>query len=209
MLLYLHGFRSSPRSLKAQQVQAAMEARGCAEELFIPTLPAAPRAAIALAEQLLAPHVRTGNLTFIGSSLGGFYATWLAEKYGGRAVLLNPAIYPWDDLQQHLGKQTIYFSDEEMELLPQHLDDLRALDTPQLSWPERYLLLACTGDEVLDWRDMAAKYADAEQIIIQGGEHALSAFPDYLETVLTFCGYPHLTDDDSLNTSPHSAKQPT
>ncbi|RCS56722.1 YqiA/YcfP family alpha/beta fold hydrolase [Parvibium lacunae] len=190
MLLYLHGFRSSPRSLKAQQTLAAMQARGYGEQILIPNLPASPRAAIASVEALIRPTLRETELAFIGSSLGGFYATWLAEKYGGRAVLLNPAISPWLDLQAHLGRQTIYFSDEEMTFLPQYLDELQALDTPTPTWPERYWLLACTGDEVLDWREMVAKYAEAPQTIIQGGEHALSAYPDYVGAVLDFCGYP-------------------
>lgn len=187
MILYLHGFRSSPQSKKAQVVRQAMAARGKLDDFLCPQLPASPRAAAQLIDataRLEDPH----QLALIGSSLGGYYATWLAERVGCRAALLNPAISPYDDLCGHLGTQPVYFSEQTIEVKPEYMDELRVLDTPSISRPERYLLLAATGDEVIDWRTMAAKYAGCRQRIIDGSNHEISDFAAYLGDLLAFCG---------------------
>ena len=124
----------------------------------------------------------------VGSSLGGYYATWLAERTGCRAVLLNPAIRPYEDLAAHLGVQTVFHSDECIEVRPEHLDELRALDTPRITRPERYRLLAATGDAVIDWRTMVARYAGCEQFVIEGSDHEISDFAAHLPRVLAWCG---------------------
>lgn len=187
MILYLHGFRSSPQSKKARIVRQAMAVRGKLDDFLCPQLPASPRAAAQLIEataRLEHPH----QLALIGSSLGGYYATWLAERVGCRAALLNPAISPYEDLCAHLGPQPVYFSEQTIEVKPEYMDELRALDTPSISRPERYLLLAATGDEVIDWRAMAAKYAGCRQRIIDGSNHEISDFAAYLDELLAFCG---------------------
>jgi predicted esterase YcpF (UPF0227 family) len=187
MIVYLHGFRSSPQSRKAQQIRAALEARGRGTGFLCPQLPASPQQA---AELLLAsvPPGETAGVALIGSSLGGYYATWLAERLGCRAVLLNPAITPHDDLKAHLGTQPVYFSSAAIEMKPEYLDQLRALDTPRITRPERYLLVAATGDEVIDWRTMVAKYAGCRQCVIEGSDHQMQDFGRYLDEVLAFCG---------------------
>ncbi len=187
MILYLHGFRSSPNSRKAQQLLALMRARGLEGDWLCPQLPASPRAAaeIALAAAQLEP---ADKLAVIGSSLGGYYATWLAERVGCRAVLLNPAIRPFDDLKAHLGRQPVYFSDASIDMKPEYLDELLALDTPAITRPERYFLVAATGDEVIDWRAMAEKYAACRQHVIEGSNHEISDFALYAGEVLAFCG---------------------
>lgn len=187
MILYLHGFRSSPQSKKAQMIRVAMAARGRSNDFVCPQLPASPRAAAQLIEAA-ARLEDTQRLSLIGSSLGGYYATWLAERIGCRAALLNPAIKPYDDLRRHLGTQPVFFSDRTIDVLPEFMDELRALDTPVIARPERYFLLAATGDQVIDWRTMAAKYAGCRQRIIEGSDHELSDFPSYLHEVLAFCG---------------------
>lgn len=187
MILYLHGFRSSPQSKKAQLIRQAMVARGLADDFLCPQLPASPRAAARLIEAA-ARLEDAGRLTLIGSSLGGYYATWLAERIGCRAVLLNPAITPYEDLRHHLGTQPVFFSAQTIEVWPEYMDELRALDTPVVTRPERYFLLAATGDEVIDWRLMAAKYAGCRQRIIDGSDHQIGDFADYLDEVLAFCG---------------------
>jgi uncharacterized protein len=187
MILYLHGFRSSPNSNKALQVKAALAQRGLAAEFACPQLPASPRAAaelIAATAALDAPE----RIALIGSSLGGFYATWLAERIGCRAVLLNPAIRPYDDLRGHLGVQPVYSSDASIEMRPEYLDELLALDTPLITRPGRYLLVAATGDEVIDYRTMVKKYNGARQIVIEGSDHQITGFEQHLEAVLAFCG---------------------
>ena len=124
----------------------------------------------------------------LGSSLGGYYATWLAERVGCRAALLNPAIAPYEDLREHVGTQPVFFSEQTIEVKPEYMDELRTLDTPWITRPERYFLLAATGDEVIDWRRMAAKYAGCRQRIIDGSNHEISDFAAHLDEVLAFCG---------------------
>lgn len=187
MILYLHGFRSSPQSKKATQLRRALAARGRGDEFACPQLPASPRAAIEEAQRAV-DGVQREQVNLIGSSLGGYYATWLAEQLGCRAVLLNPAIQPYDDLRNFLGSQPVYFSDATIDMKPEYLDELAALDVPRISRPERYFLLAATGDEMIDWRTMVAKYAGCRQRVIEGSDHSISDFATYLDEVLAFCG---------------------
>jgi predicted esterase YcpF (UPF0227 family) len=186
MILYLHGFRSSPRSFKARVMHERMAALGRVEELICPQLPASPKAAIDLA-LLLAERHAPDNLAIVGSSLGGFYATWLAERLGCRAVLINPAVNPLKDLDKHVGVTTAYHSDEPFEFKREYIDELAALRVERITRPERYFLLAATGDEVLDYRDMVAHYQGARQHVIEGSDHAISEFPHYVDEVLAFC----------------------
>ncbi|MGK5025859.1 YqiA/YcfP family alpha/beta fold hydrolase [Janthinobacterium sp. RB2R34] len=191
MILYLHGFRSSPLSMKSRLLAAQMQALGRSDEWRCPQLPASPKLAIELALSLVKhvpAHELTSTLTIIGSSLGGYYATWLAEQLDCRAVLLNPAIVPLLDLEQHVGVTTAFHSDEPFEFRRDYIDELRGFAVPAISRPERYFLLAATGDEVLDYRDMVAHYAGARQTIIDGSDHGISEFADYLVPVLQFCG---------------------
>ena len=186
MILYLHGFRSSPRSFKARVMQERMTAAGRAGDLICPQLPASPKAAMELA-LLLAERHAPENLAIVGSSLGGFYATWLAERLGVRAVLLNPAVDPLKNLEQHVGVTTTWHSDEPFEFRREYIDELAALKVAQITRPERYFLVAATGDEVLDYRDMVAHYAGARQHVIEGSDHAISEFTQYADEVLAFC----------------------
>lgn len=186
MILYLHGFRSSPRSYKARVVAQRMAALGKADELLCPSLPASPAAAIALA-QMLVQRFAADDLAIIGSSLGGYYATWLAERIGCRAVLLNPAVTPLKDLEQHVGVGTDYHSERPFEFKRAYIDELAALAVPAITRPERYFLIAATGDEVLDYRDMLAHYPGARQHVIAGGDHAISEFAQHVDDVLAFC----------------------
>jgi len=186
MILYLHGFRSSPRSFKARVVQERMTAAGRAGDLICPQLPASPKAAMELA-LLLAERHAPENLAIVGSSLGGFYATWLAERLGVRAVLLNPAVDPLKNLEKHVGVTTAWHSSEPFEFRREYIDELAELKVAQITRPERYFLVAATGDEVLDYRDMVAHYAGARQHVIDGSDHAISEFPQYVDEVLAFC----------------------
>ena len=187
MILYLHGFRSSPLSMKARLTGERMAQLGRSAEFVCPQLPASPRLAMELAFGRVA-GVPAQELTIIGSSLGGYYATWMAEKLGCRAVLLNPAVVAALDLEKHVGVTTAYHSDEPFEFKREYIEELRALAVPQISRPERYFLVACTGDEVLDYRDMVAHYAGAKQKVVQGSDHAISEYAGYLDEVLEFCG---------------------
>lgn len=186
MMIYLHGFRSSPSSFKARMLAARMAARGRAADFACPQLPVSPRDAIALVESSWRLDADT---TLVGSSLGGCYATCLAERHGCRAVLLNPAIRPSTGLAKHLGAQTMFHDPAQtFELRPEHLDELRAIEVASITDARRYFLIAATGDEVLDWRDMVAFYACARKVVIQGSDHGLSDFADHVDAVLDFAG---------------------
>lgn len=187
MILYLHGFRSSPQSFKARLIAERMEALGRRAEYCCPQLPASPRAAIELARDRIL-GVPAQELTLIGSSLGGYYATWLAEQTGCRAVLLNPAIRPPRDLERHVGVTTMYHSDQRFEFRREYIDELASFAVDRVTGAERYFLIAAKGDEVLDWREMVAHYPDARQLVLEGGDHGISEFGQYVDSVLAFCG---------------------
>ena len=185
MLLYIHGFNSSPASFKANVLKEAFARAGRGDEFFCPALPHRPAQAMALLESIL-PQQSRDAVTLVGSSLGGFYGTYLTEKYGTRCVLLNPAIDPHDGLRAYLGTQKNLYTGDEYVLTEQHLDEMRALFVPQLKNLERYLLITATGDEVIDYRASVARYAGAEQIIIQGSDHGMGDFADYLDKILLY-----------------------
>ncbi len=185
-VLYLHGFRSSPLSTKARQVAAWFARERSSIVWACPQLPPSPRAAFAVIQAQLAqwPLERTA---IIGSSLGGFYATAAAEAKGCRAVLLNPAVDPARDLARHIGEQSFFHSPQErFEFRAEFVDELRAITPGQLTHPERYLAIIAKGDEVLDWREMSARYAGCEQRLIDGSDHGLSDFERHFPTVLHF-----------------------
>ena len=185
MIVYLHGFNSSPASGKARQLGEHMAAIGRQADYYCPALPNSPREAIALIEAELARR-RPATVTLVGSSLGGFYATYLAEKHDWKAVLVNPAVHAHKLLRAALGPQTNWHTGEQWELTEAHLAELAALDVERITRPERYLLLAQTGDEVLDYRDAVAYYAGATQIIEDGGDHGFAGFERHYQTILDF-----------------------
>ncbi|CAO3870286.1 YqiA/YcfP family alpha/beta fold hydrolase [Achromobacter mucicolens] len=190
MILYLHGFRSSPDSFKARMMAGAMAERGLNEAWACPQLPASPREAIDLAMGMardrLAHAASPRELTVIGSSLGGFYATWIAEQLGSKAVLLNPAVNAARDLATQVGEHHMYHSGAPFVFLPEYVAELAAIHAPHITQPDRYFLVAATGDEVLDWREMRDRYAGCRQRIVQGSDHGLSDFADWMPEVLEF-----------------------
>jgi len=186
MLVYLHGFNSSPASHKAQVMKAHLEGRGQAHLYACPALPDTPGEAIRAIEAVIAGR-EPREVTFLGSSLGGFYATYLAERTGCRAVLINPAITPHVGLEAYLGTQKNLHTGAPYELTRAHLEGWRAMLVERID-PERYLLLLETGDEVLDWREAARKYAGARTVIRDGGDHSLQCFPEHIGRILAFAG---------------------
>ena len=186
MLVYLHGFNSSPASHKAQVMKSFLEGKGQGHLYACPALPDTPREAIRAIEAVIA-GCEPGAVTFLGSSLGGFYATYLAQKLGCRAVLINPAITPHIGLEAYLGTQKNLHTGVPYELTRAHLDGWRDLAVERID-PERYLLLLETGDEVLDWREAARKYEGARAAIRDGGDHSLRSFPEHIGRILAFAG---------------------
>ncbi|WJF89886.1 YqiA/YcfP family alpha/beta fold hydrolase [Paraburkholderia bonniea] len=186
MILYLHGFRSSPDSFKARVLAARLAALGRSDEWCCPMLPVSPLAAVELVETLVSA-APAGPVSVIGSSLGGYFATYLAQKHGWPAALLNPAIVPQRDLTAYLGEQPLWHGGGSIVVEPHHLDELRSLEVTAITHPERYFLLAAKGDEVLDYRDMLARYPGAHTRVLEGSNHAISEFGQYADEVLAFC----------------------
>jgi predicted esterase YcpF (UPF0227 family) len=188
-VLYLHGFRSSPQSTKARQMAALMAERYPSVTWWCPQLPPSPQAAADLIAQGTADWP-VQHMAVMGSSLGGYYATWVAAQRGCKAVLINPAVRPARDLAKYIGEQTAWHNPEEhFYFAPEFVDELRALESPNFQpSPDQLLALIAKGDEVLDWREMTARYAHAQQVLIEGSDHALSDFDTYIPQVLAFLG---------------------
>jgi predicted esterase YcpF (UPF0227 family) len=184
MLIYIHGFNSSPASAKAQLLKGRLDALGRGAEFLAPALPPSPAQAAALLDALALRH---RGAALVGSSLGGYYATWLAEKHGLRAVLLNPAVRPYELLAPLVGLQKRFHTGEEYVFTSEHVAELRALELERIT-PSRYLLIVTTGDEVLDYRRAVERYRGCQQIVIQGGDHGMSNFGSYADAALDFCG---------------------
>jgi len=188
MILYIHGLNSSSQSFKARAVRERLAAIGRAAEYRCPDLPHRPAAAMAQLEALLRES-GSDRTTLVGSSLGGYYATSLAERFGCRAVLINPAVRPYEGLAKYLGPQANLYTGEPYELTQTHLAELRALDVVKVT-PDRYLLLVGTQDEVLDYRVALAHYRGCRQIVVEGGDHGLSDFGGHLNDLLAYAGVP-------------------
>ncbi|MDH5425465.1 MAG: esterase [Gammaproteobacteria bacterium] len=185
MIIYIHGFNSSPASHKAQLLLNHFKERGREDEILIPTLSAIPADAIAKLKSLVEQNL-SKNIALVGSSLGGYYAIWLAEHYDLSAVLVNPAVKPYELLGDYLGKNINYYSGEEYELRPEHIDQLIALDIERITKPQRYLLMLQTADEVLDYRQAEMKFCSSPQIIEEGGDHSFSTFDRHIDTIIGF-----------------------
>ena len=185
-LLYLHGFNSSPQSHKAQVIFEYMRERDSLYSLISPQIPAIPEEARIFLEQLVETELAEYHLSFVGSSLGGYYATYLAEKYSGSAVLINPSVKPYETLRAHLGENKFYFDEGCWEFDESHIQQLKAMDVVTITEPERYLVLLQTGDETLDYREAVLKYKDCKCIIEQGGDHSFTGFERHIELIMQF-----------------------
>ena len=186
-LLYLHGFRSSPQSAKARLTAEYVARHHPGVTFWCPQLPPSPREAMALVAGGIAAWPR-GRMAVVGSSLGGFYASWVARQARCPSVLLNPAVDPARDLERYIGEQTAWHNPEERFFFrPEFIGELRALDVRGQPPGGPELLIAAQGDEVLDWREMVARYPQATQRVLPGGEHALNDYPAHLAEVARFC----------------------
>lgn len=197
-LLYLHGFRSSPESAKAMTMHwhvlahnanvlahTAAAAKAQRIEWHCPQLPPSP--AKAMQKIMRWVHKDTDTpLSIIGSSLGGYYAAIVAEATGARCVLLNPAVYPARDLKAYIGRVTNWHNEGGYAFTQQHVDELRALQTTAFTRPQRYMAIISKGDEVLDWREMTARYPVGHLHLLARSDHAISEFDGYASEVLNF-----------------------
>lgn len=186
-LVYLHGFNSAPQSVKARLLVEAAAALPSPPRFHVPQLPHRPAQAMReVASWIEAQCADCATLTFIGSSLGGFYATWLAERYRARAVVINPAVRPYASLESFLGPQRNLYTSETYDLTATHFAEFGALRVPRISRPDRYFLLARTGDALLDWREAVEYYAGAWQYVAGGGDHGWADFAEEVPAVLRF-----------------------
>ncbi|MES2353503.1 MAG: YqiA/YcfP family alpha/beta fold hydrolase [Pseudomonadota bacterium] len=185
MILYLHGFNSSPDSFKANLFKHHLIELGRGREFLCPRLPWRFSDAARLIDSTLL-SLRGQPVCLIGSSLGGFYATHFAERYQLPAILVNPAVKPYQNLAKYVGPQRNFYTNEEYLLEASHVGELLALDIPHITRPERYLLLTQTGDEVLDYQEGVEKFTGSEQVVIQGGDHAFRDFALYFDRIISF-----------------------
>lgn len=186
-IVYLHGFNSSPDSKKASELFRFLTARGKATSFDVPHLHHRPSIAMQNVEEKY-DSADPDDITLVGSSLGGFYATYLTEKYGFRSVLVNPAVAAARSLAQYVGAQTNLYTGEQYELTPLHIEELKALAVSAPSRLDRYWLLVEIGDETLDYREAVAFYRGARQLVIEGGDHGFQAWGRLLPQVVEFAG---------------------
>ncbi|NKQ11184.1 YqiA/YcfP family alpha/beta fold hydrolase [Pseudomonas sp. SST3] len=185
-ILYMHGLNSSPLSHKASQLTAALERIGMGARLRVPALHHHPRQAIA---QLEAAIAELGRPVLVGSSLGGYYATHLAEHHGLKALLINPAVAPHRRFDGYLGPQTNLYSGEVWDLTEDHVVALSELEAPSPQDAERYQVWLQTGDETLDYRHAADFYKGCAVRIQAGGDHGFQSFAERLPALLAFAGF--------------------
>ena len=188
-LVYLHGLNSAPQSIKGQLLARAVAQLPTPPGLHLPKLAPDPVDAVRDVVRWVEQQGRDATkLTFIGSSLGGFYATVLAERFDARAVVINPATKPYRSLESFLGPQRNLYTGETYELTASHLDAMRSLAVERITRPDRYLLLVRSGDELLDWREAVRYYAGGWQYVGGGGDHGWADFGPMVPTVLQFAG---------------------
>lgn len=191
MLLYIHGFNSSPYSDKAVVTAQYMALHHPLLTFHQPQLPNTPKAAMALLTEYVEAAMNAQEpLTYIGSSLGGYFASYLAETYGGKAVLVNPAVKPFDLFDEFMGPQFNPYTEQHYLVLPEHKAEVAEFNTAVIRNPDRFLVLLQTGDEVLDYREAVSKYHHCQLRIEAGGDHSFVGYESYLQTVSQFLHLP-------------------
>lgn len=184
--LYLHGFLSSPQSRKAQQLIQFFDTLPNAK-LVVPSLPFEPKAAIAIAEQeLSALQQQFQKVLIIGSSLGGYYATYLSQRHLVPAALINPAVRPYELFEDYIGPQQHFYDGHTYELTSKHLEQLQAFDCPAITQPDLLFLLLQTRDETLDYRIAAKLYQNCTSWLEGGGNHSFERFIDRMPMLLNW-----------------------
>lgn len=199
-ILYLHGFRSSPQSTKAQMLAQAVQR--CASDAAplvwaCPQLPPSPREAIDGLMTLTANWTRD-SMVVIGSSLGGFYATVMGQRLGCPVAVINPAVAPARDLARYIGEQSSFHNPEDRFFFhPEFIDEFRSLNPYPITQPQRYWALIAKGDEVLNWQEMVAHYPGAQLQLLEGSDHAVSDFAMHLPELMAFLGLTANSDGET------------
>ncbi|EGQ8072016.1 esterase YqiA [Vibrio vulnificus] len=188
LLLYIHGFNSSPLSMKANLMREYCEQHRPDIKVVVPQLLSFPQAAAECLLKIVQQHKTTHRIGLVGSSLGGYLSTWLNAEFGFRAVVVNPAVKPYELLADYLGPQTNPYTHESYTLEARHIDELKALEVKEVANPESFWLLQQTEDEVLDYRQAVEKYAGSAQTVEEGGDHSFVGFERYPERIIHFLG---------------------
>lgn len=184
-MLYLHGFLSSPQSLKARQTLSYCVDNGLGENITIPQLSHGPAETIAQLHALIG-EIGPEHMVLMGSSLGGYYATYLSEFYQAPAVLINPAARPYELWESHLGENRNYYSDEIHVVTREHIGELRQIDVISLSHPKNFKVFLQTGDETLDYRQALEKYGVGQCVVHENGSHSYDDFERELPVMFDF-----------------------
>ncbi len=186
LLLYIHGFNSSPLSMKANLMREYCAQHRPDIKVIVPQLPCFPEQTAQLLLDIVEQCKDDYNIGLVGSSLGGYMSTWLNAKYGFKAVVVNPAVKPYELLVDYLGEQTNPYTHETYTLEACHIDELKALDVQSIASPNSFWLLQQTEDEVLDYRQAVDKFAKAKQTVEQGGDHSFVGFERYPAKIIEF-----------------------
>lgn len=186
LLLYIHGFNSSPLSMKANLMREYCAQHRPDIKVIAPQLPCFPEQAAQLLLDIVEQYKDDYNIGLVGSSLGGYMSTWLNAKYGFKAVVVNPAVKPYELLVDYLGEQTNPYTHETYTLEACHIDELKALDVQSIASSNSFWLLQQTEDEVLDYRQAVDKFAKAKQTVEQGGDHSFVGFERYPAKIIEF-----------------------
>lgn len=188
LVIYLHGFNSSSQSQKGQQLLQYVAEQQLPIDAIAPSFPSYPGLAHQQVIDLIEAEQAAGRekIAIIGSSLGGFMATCVAEQYGLKAVLINPAVKPSVLIQFLLGEHKNDHTGEIFVLTEQHSQELQLLEAEALSQPQNYWLLLQEGDETLDYRQAKAYYQDCTQLIEPGGSHGFDNFEQHLPKIMQF-----------------------
>jgi len=169
-------------------MHAYMDQHGMLDQLIIPEIPPVPAQALAMIKAIIGEIREQADVAIAGASLGGFYATCLAEQYGCKAVLINPAVRPHVLLEKYLGENINYYTSEHWMLDDSHIEQFRQMDVDVITQPERYLLMLQKGDEALDYRQALEKYADCPLVLEEDGDHSFAGFENHIPQILDFCG---------------------
>lgn len=184
LIVYLHGFCSSPDSWKARLLAEEMHRRGLGEQFYCPSLAPVPEQAMADVSSWI--ERQSSPVALVGSSLGGHYASFLAEKYALPAVLINPAAVDCLDVAKFMGEHVSYHSGEHFCFTEVHAAQLKAQVRPPVNG--RYWLWLETGDEVLDYHAAQAFWFGCRQSVFEGGDHSFTRFPELLPQLIEFAG---------------------
>jgi len=196
-VVYLHGFRSSPQSVKATRLAEIFRQHYPHVHWWCPPLPPSPGAAAELIQTTTA-HWPSASMAIVGSSLGGFYAAWLAHQKDCKAIVINPAVDPARDLAKYIGEHTAWHDPKQrFYFAPDYVDELRDLYVDGFQHPEKVFALIAKGDEVLDWREMSQRYARSQQLVLEGSDHGVHDFELYIPTLLQFLGLPDFQEKNN------------